>query len=78
MRDPNRIRSMLNKLEAMWSQHPDLRFFQLIAILMPKKLQVHLTDKEEGLIMGYRTPFYIEDDEAEELIDKMLEKYGKP
>lgn len=33
MRDPNRIKEMLNVIERIWSVEPDIRFNQLLYIL---------------------------------------------
>lgn len=33
MRDINRIKPLLESLETLWLQHPDLRFGQLIYVL---------------------------------------------
>lgn len=48
MRDPARIRPMLDELEKLWLQHPDLRLGQLI----------------DTALFGHGAPlFYVEDDE---------------
>lgn len=36
MRDPTRIKPMLEELEALWIQFPDLRFGQLVYSLVHK------------------------------------------
>lgn len=47
MRDPNRIPSILTKIEAVWKRHPDMRLGQLL---------VNLLDPSPNRL------FYVEDD----------------
>lgn len=61
MRDPKRIKRMLWKLDALWSQSPDLRFGQLI-----KAIECQYGRTTRGEL------FYIEDDEMESLIDNTI------
>lgn len=58
MRDPNRIRRILPKVEALWSLQPDLRLGQLLVNLTPGH-------------MG-NDPFNLEDEELENILDKRL------
>ena len=43
MRDPKRIETTLTLIKGMWEKHPDLRFNQLLYILMGK-----WTDNHDG------------------------------
>jgi hypothetical protein len=47
MRDPNRITPFVKKFEEIWKNHPDLRFGQIVDIL------IATTGKNQ---------FYVEDD----------------
>ena len=44
MRDINRIKPFLEKLELLWKQCPDLRFGQLVYILTYNKYLFHIED----------------------------------
>ncbi len=57
MRDPNRISRILNLIEKLWKQNPDLRLGQLI---------IGLTDNDR--IGAKKDLFYLEDDELEIII----------
>ena len=57
MRDPERIRPMLDELEKLWRQYPDLRLGQLLLITATA---------------ARVTPFYIEDDVLLETVRKKL------
>lgn len=59
MRDPNRIPIILEKLEKAWTNAPDLRLCQLIAILLPGP--------------EARDIFNIEDDRINAALDKELQ-----
>jgi uncharacterized protein YihD (DUF1040 family) len=62
MRNPERITTMLQKLEVYWRKNPDLRLGQII---------------ENAKDVGDSTPiFYIEDSVIEEGLDKLI-KRGK-
>lgn len=61
-RDINRIYPFCNQLAALWSQHPDLRFGQLITALSS------YTDIEKRLDI-----FYIEDDKLMQIITEYME-----
>ncbi|MBI6874654.1 hypothetical protein [Clostridium aciditolerans] len=54
MRDKNRIRPLLNKLENLWDKYPDLRFGQLISLItseikMPNLLLAEEADWEKAI-----------------------------
>lgn len=57
MRDLNRIDPLLAKLGALWKQHPDMRFGQLM---------INLLDN-----LG-KEPWYLEDDSWMEYLDAYL------
>lgn len=61
MRDPNRIRRIIEKIYIIWSTHPDMRLLQLVL----------------GLIEQDKDPFYVEDDTLEAMLDKMIENMKK-
>ena len=62
MRNTNRIRPFLNKIEKIWLKHPHLRFGQLIEIINHSDVNA----KDDM--------FYIEDKDFEKLIDKFSKK----
>ena len=35
MRDPKRIRPLLDRLEAVWTQYPDIRLGQMVVVASP-------------------------------------------
>jgi uncharacterized protein YihD (DUF1040 family) len=59
MRDPKRIKRILSKLDKYWKKNPDWRICQLISNL-------HGT--------GPQDIFHTEDEELEEVLDKLNEK----
>lgn len=59
MKDVDRIPKIINKLQFVWNRNPELRLCQLLSIL---------TKKEKYMF------FYIEDDDLEKCIDKVLSK----
>jgi len=67
MRDINRIKPFLKRIEQIWNQNPDLRFGQLI-------LSITKTSEPNPEL------FYIEDNEFMERIselEKLLERKGQ-
>lgn len=61
MRNPARIRRILDKVEAVWINNPDLRLGQLLIDLAPASFHNDI--------------FYLEDDELEVEIDKYIEDF---
>lgn len=59
MRDINRIDAFCDRLKKVWKENPDLRFFQLINNIMSR----YSSDM-----------YYIEDDEAINMIEKAMAK----
>ena len=59
MRNKNRIKPFLNKLEKLWLKYPDLRFGQILHALRIK--------------MNKDDTFYLEEDEWTRVINKLLE-----
>jgi predicted nucleic acid-binding protein len=59
MRDVFRIPGFLRKLERLWCQHPDLRFWQLVVMI----------EQQAGGDL-----FYTEDDQLAIAIDRMTRK----
>lgn len=60
-RDPKRIPRMLRSLEALWYTMPDMRLGQLVETLVA-------TDP----YYADSTPFYVEDEDMEVAIEKLL------
>ncbi len=61
MRDKNRIKRILDKLEAVWLLYPDQRLMQLLLNILSDDETIDL--------------FYLEDDNFEHMIDKVLMNY---
>lgn len=59
MRKIERIEPFMNKVKEIWEKNPDLRFCQLIELIMSRCDELDKTD-----------PFFWEDDKWLELIDK--------
>ena len=62
MRDPNRIKLLLEKLEKVWMKSPDLRFGQLLENL--------ISDRDHNSCCI----FYLEDEMLENELDKEFAK----
>ena len=62
MRDPKRIDEMTALLNEVWHKYPDLRFWQLLAVIPMYKVW-----KGNDL-------FYVEDDKTAEALKKMIEE----
>lgn len=60
MRDKNRISSILDKIEAVWINNPDMRLGQLLVNLAPPRLNNDI--------------FYWEDTDLELALDNTIEK----
>ena len=60
MRDPDRIKQVLNLLEEVWHTQPDLRLTQLLQTVAMKA-----NWEKDDL-------FYLEDDVIEQTLEKML------
>jgi hypothetical protein len=59
MRNPNRIKPFLAKLEEYWMQNPELRFGQVIFLLQSQSVV---------------DPFYVEDDRWLSKINKLIRR----
>ena len=59
MRDPERIKRILELIEKIWTTSPDLRLTQLIM---------------NALEMNF-DPYYVEDDKLEEALNNYYKKY---
>lgn len=59
MRKIERIEPFMDKVKEIWEKNPDLRFWQLIELIMGRCYELDKTD-----------PFFWEDDKWLELIDK--------
>ena len=69
MRDPNRIQKFCNRLAAAWRQCPDMRFGQLMVVVLGEMAS-------EG-----RDPFFPEEDEMIRFIEercRRLSPYARP
>lgn len=62
MRDPARIPDIMNKLTILWRKHPDARLGQLVENLFG-------CEKQTDICISH-----MEDDVAERIIDKAIEK----
>lgn len=60
MRDRNRINSILDKLEAIWINYPDIRLGQLLVNLAPPRLNNDI--------------FYWEDTDLEVALDNEIDR----
>lgn len=61
MRDPSRIKPLLEKIEAVWINNSDLRLGQLLINLAPAEYRQDI--------------FYMEDEELEAGLDKYIEDF---
>ncbi len=66
MRDPNRIYKFQNLITALWASKPDLRYFQIVDMVMRRIAQM---DKHSHVIDD---PFYVEDDKVEAAVQSLL------
>lgn len=67
MRSNDRIEPFLNEFKKVWLKHPDLRFGQIISIVLGISPNLN-GEKYESLI----DPFYIEEDDFIKLLHKKL------
>ena len=65
MRSNDRIESFLNEFKKVWLKHPDLRFGQILSIVLGISPNLN-GEKYESLI----DPFYIEEDDFIKLLHK--------
>ena len=65
MRNPDRIGAFLNEFKKVWLKHSDLRFGQILSILLGISPNLN-GEKYESLI----DPFYIEEDDFIKLLNK--------
>lgn len=71
MRDPNRIPRVTQKIQTVWLGTPDLRFWQLMAILKDR----YAIDKfPERKTFEVKTDdlFYLEDEDFEKVLDNLI------
>ena len=62
MRDPKRIDQFCDRLKAVWSNAPDLRFGQLMVNVL------------EDMAASGKDPFFPEDDEMIEYLEKFFSR----
>lgn len=67
MRSNDRIEPFLNEFKKVWLKHPDLRFGQILSIVLGISPNLN-GEKYESLI----DPFYIEEDDFIKLLHKKL------
>lgn len=60
MRNPDRIQRILNKIEALWVNEPDIRLGQMLVNFAPPRLHNDI--------------FYFEDGELEKELDNEIER----
>ena len=65
MRNPDRIEAFLIEFKKVWLKHSDLRFGQILSILLGISPNLN-GEKYESLI----DPFYIEEDDFIKLLNK--------
>jgi hypothetical protein len=70
MREKERIKKIIGKVERIWNKSPDQRFGQLIFNMMMRMPEVHKV--KQGFMTGI-DPFHIEDSVLDEYLDKLLE-----
>lgn len=70
MRDPERIKPFLQKVEEYWNLEPDLRFGQIVAILENRIRPSNLKIKESDL-------FFSEEDELVKVFNELIDEYKK-
>ena len=64
MRDTKRIKRICEKLEQVWSKHPDQRLFQILF-----NYEFYPRAEKSGTVQD---PFHIQDDTTEEHLDKII------
>lgn len=67
MRPVERIRPILKEVEFFWEKNPDLRFFQMIQLLVDRCWEAEDGDKRFD-------PFFWEEDKWLKLLEKVNEK----
>lgn len=67
-RDPQRIPAILEKLDRVWQQYPDLRFCQMLAVVCVKNKKSH------GNSPAMQDLFSLEDTALESYLDRVLEE----
>lgn len=65
MRDKERIKRVLDKLEIIWNKVPDQRFFQML-------FNYTMLGTRTQYMGTIRDPFHYEDDEFEEQLDEII------
>lgn len=70
MRDPARIKNILDKIEKAWSIYPDMRFFQFMSYLLNYDTDLATKDLDFYL-------FFLEEDALEKIIDNFIEHHEK-
>jgi len=66
MRDPKRIKRILDKINRLWELHPDMRLFQLLFNYTQLGTRTNLG--------SVRDPFHYEDSDVEAQLDIILTK----
>lgn len=86
MRDPERIERIMSMVQQIWKQEPDMRFFQLMAMLESRYSKANdafgrreLFEKEEskGILFPYNIVdlFHLEDDMLEPFLASLLAEH---
>lgn len=70
MRELSRIDRIMEKVELVWRRNPDLRYVQLVSAILSYGANA-------GVIRARDDYFYLEDNEFEKVLDKMLEEKGE-
>lgn len=86
MRDPERIERIMGMVQEIWKHEPDMRFFQLMAVLESRYSKANnafgrreLFEKEEsrGILFPYNIVdlFHLEDDKLEAFLASLLAEH---
>lgn len=71
MRDPNRIPRVMQKIQTVWLGTPDLRFWQLMAILKDR-YAIDKFPERKTFEVKPDDLFYLEDEDFEKVLDNLI------
>lgn len=71
MRDPNRIPRVMQKIQTVWLGTPDLRFWQLMAILKDR-YAIDKFPERKTFEVKTNDLFYLEDEDFEKVLDNLI------
>lgn len=83
MRDPKRIERIMELIEVIWVNNPDLRYNQLLNSLQHEYQngayikKAYIDERGWGSVeVSYPDLFYVEDDKFEEFLNEYVKKYS--